>query len=87
MRDNGNGMFHCSFVASKGPTVASTTGWAEASGKRHFFVERTSLCRRFWLFDDTTVLDQSGDEHPDNCTGCQRRALTRNASQAQGGMA
>ena len=49
-------------------------GWAWTFGSRkwHYVINNESLCGK-WLFPGNPMLEQDGDDSPDNCAECRRR--------------
>ena len=46
-------------------------GFPGTSKKAHYFVDATSLCRKWGFYFGP--LEQGNDNSPDNCVACQRK--------------
>lgn len=51
-------------------------GWPENSKKAHFFRKGTSLCNRWFFLGSLLESSDQVDEHPSNCSTCQKKRLS-----------
>lgn len=62
--------------------MKNTQGWAQPLNARkyHYFRDGVSLCRR-WMFLGND-LDDTSDNHSDNCAACRRDKIKENGGVA-----
>lgn len=51
--------------------------WLYNTPKWHYFVDGTSLCKRWLLFSIPEKMEQGNDNSPDNCKLCRKKLQTR----------
>ncbi len=63
--------------------VKDREGWRFPAGSRktHYFVDSTSLCRRWGFYYGP--LEQGKDESPDNCSTCVKELSKKRAQPKQ----